>query len=95
MMATTTEDQPQQDSDLIYRTLKTLRGSFLLSTAAAGVVLLTGAALFEFSAMLAFSITSQDGIIAGMLGVFGVSAIVAGGSFYGLLKLIRRRSEAA
>lgn len=36
------------------------------------------------------SLTQQDGVIAGMLGVFGLSAIAFGGTFYLLLALISR-----
>ncbi|WP_306061559.1 hypothetical protein [Natronococcus wangiae] len=85
-MATASKSEPRRTEELLYRLLKVLRGSLLLSIVAIGVVLLLVAAVFESGVQL----TSQDGIIAGMLGVFGISAIVSAGSFYLLLKRLRR-----
>ncbi|MFC4439978.1 MULTISPECIES: hypothetical protein [Natrialbaceae] len=85
-METATEKDTDPEEELMYRLLKTLRGSLLLSFVAIGVVLLLVAAVFESGVQ----ITSQDGVIAGMLGVFGISAIVSAGSFYLLLKRLRR-----
>ncbi|WP_114576446.1 hypothetical protein [Saliphagus sp. LR7] len=70
----------------LYRELKVLRGSLLLSTVAIGVVLLGVAAVFESG----LTLTRNDGVLAGMLGVFGISAIVVGGTFYLLLKAVHR-----
>lgn len=85
-METATEKDTDPEEELMYRLLKTLRGSLLLSFVAIGVVLLLVAAVFESGVQ----ITTQDGVIAGMLGVFGISAIVSAGSFYLLLKRLRR-----
>lgn len=85
-METATEKDTRPAEELMYRLLKTLRGSLLLSFVAIGVVLLLVAAVFESGVQ----ITTQDGVIAGMLGVFGISAIVSAGSFYLLLKRLRR-----
>lgn len=85
-MATASKSESRRTEELLYRLLKVLRGSLLLSIVAIGVVLLLVAAVFESGIQL----TSQDGIIAGMLGVFGISAIVSAGSFYVLLKRLRR-----
>lgn len=86
-MATASESDPRRANELLYRLLKLLRGSLLLSIVAIGVLLLLLAAVFEAPVEL----TSQDGVIAGMLGVFGISAIVSAGSFYVLLKRFRSR----
>lgn len=86
MPATQSDTDSNTPNDVLYRALKTLRGSFLLSIVAMGVVLVLGGVVFD-----SVAITRQDGVIAGMLGVFGISAIVVGGAFYALLTLVARR----
>lgn len=85
-MASTTDENADPRRRFLYRELKALRGSFLLSTVAIGFVLLLVAAVFESG----LTITRNDGVLAGMLGVFGISAILVGGTFYLLLKAIHR-----
>lgn len=85
-MATVADGERRSTEDLIYRFLKTLRGSLLLSIVATGGLLVLIATVFDSSV----TITSQDGVIAGMLGVFGVSAIIVAGSFYAGIKLLKR-----
>ncbi|WP_323173434.1 hypothetical protein [Natrialba sp. PRR66] len=85
-MATASESDPSQTDEPLYRILKILRGSLLLSAVAIGVLLLVIGVVFE----LPFQFTSQDGVIAGILGVFGITAIVSAGSFYVLLTWFRR-----
>lgn len=85
-MATVADGERRSAEDLIYRFLKTLRGSLLLSIVATGGLLVLIATVFDSSV----TITSQDGVIAGMLGVFGVSAIIVAGSFYAGIKLLKR-----
>lgn len=71
---------------VLYRFIKELRGSLLLSTVAVGVGLIAFAVLLDSP----ITITQNDGILAGMFGVFGISAILAGGTFYLLLKALHR-----
>ena len=85
-MATARQNERRSAEELLYRLLKILRGSLLLSIVAIGVVLLLIGAVFESGVQF----TSQDGVIAGMLGVFGISAIVSSGSFYLLLRRLRQ-----
>ncbi|NKE36114.1 hypothetical protein GWG54_09845 [Natronococcus sp. JC468] len=85
-MVTTSKSESSRTDEPLYRLLKVLRGSLLLSTIAIGVGLLLIGAVFE----LPVQFTSQDGVIAGMLGVFGVSSIVSAGSVYLALWRIRR-----
>lgn len=76
-------------NDYLYRFVKTLRGSLLLSTVAIGFALLAVAVLLDSPV----TITSpyDDAVLAGMFAIFGVSAILGGGSFYLVLKLVQRR----
>lgn len=85
-MSTASESEPSRTEEPLYRLLKTLRGSLLLSVVAIGILLLLVGAVFE----LPIQFTDQDGVLAGMFGVFGISAIVSAGSFYALLKWLRR-----
>ncbi|UHQ98540.1 hypothetical protein HYG81_23520 (plasmid) [Natrinema zhouii] len=85
MLSTQTDSDPNTSNERLYRALTILRGSFLLSIVAIGVVMLLLGAIFD-----SISLTQQDGVIAGMLGVFGLSAIAFGGTFYVLLALISR-----
>ncbi|MFC4986458.1 hypothetical protein [Saliphagus infecundisoli] len=85
-MASATDEDASPRWRFLYRELKALRGSLLLSTVAIGVVLLGVAVVFESG----LTITRNDGVLAGMLGVFGISAILVGGTFYLLLKAIHR-----
>ncbi|MFC4986733.1 hypothetical protein [Saliphagus infecundisoli] len=85
-MASATDENVSPQRRFLYRKLKVLRGSLLLSTVAIGVVLLLVAAIFESG----LTITRNDGVLAGMFGVFGISTILAGGTFYLLLKAIHR-----
>lgn len=86
-MAIQTDADSNRTNEFIYRFLKTLRGSFLLSTVAVGVALFFIGIIFESS----ITITQQDRVLAGMFGVFGISAVTAGGSLYILLRIIHRR----
>ena len=85
------DTEPAETQSLTYRTLKLLRGSLLLSFVAVGVLLFAVGMVFEIANVTSFEITNQDGIIAGMLGVFGVSSIIAAGTGYVLLQIIQRR----
>lgn len=86
-MSTPPTTDSNSATDHLYRFLKELRGSLLLSTVAFGFVLLFVAVIFESS----LTITQADPVLAGMFGVFGISAILGAGSFYGVLKIIQRR----
>lgn len=85
-MATAPDTDSSPTNELLYRFFKELRGSLLMSTVAIGFVLFFVGAIFESS----ITITQQDAVLAGMFGVFGISAIIGGGSFYILLKILRR-----
>lgn len=85
-MATADADTSPTD-ELLYRLLKELRGSLLLSLVAFGVVLLFVAVIFESG----LTVTQHDPVLAGMFGVFGISAILGGGTFYVVLKVAKRR----
>lgn len=85
-MASAPDEDVNPTRRFLYRELKALRGSLLLSTVAIGVVLLGVAVVFESG----LTITRNDGVLAGMLGVFGISAILVGGTFYLFLKAIHR-----
>lgn len=85
-MASVTDENANPRRRLLYRKLKALRGSLLLSAVATGFVLLLVAVVFESG----LTLTQNDGVLAGMFGVFGISAILAGGSFYLLLKVLHR-----
>lgn len=84
MEQTNVASSPREE--MLFRFFKTLRGSLLLSTVAFGFVLLFIAAIFNSSIL----ITQEDGVLAGMIGVFGLSAIIAGSSFYVGLKIVQR-----
>lgn len=71
---------------VVYSVFKALRGSFLLSLTVFGIVLWTLAALVSTS----IRFTGQDGVIAAMLGIFGISAILFGAVGYLVLTVIRR-----
>lgn len=71
---------------VIYRVLKTLRGSFLLSLVAFGIVLFAFAVLINTS----ISFTGQDGVIAAILGIFGISAVLFGIVGYLAFKVAHR-----
>ncbi|WP_137290786.1 hypothetical protein [Natronorubrum halophilum] len=86
-MSTPPTTDSNSASNRLYRFLKELRGSLLLSTVAFGFVLLFIAVVFESS----LTITQGDPVLAGMFGVFGISSIVGAGSFYVVLKIIQRR----
>lgn len=81
-----TASDTDRRTGVLYRFIKELRGSLLLSTVAVGVGLIAFAALLDSP----ITITQNDGILAGMFGVFGISAILAGGTFYLLLKALHR-----
>lgn len=91
-MATASDVPGESENEFAYRLLKTLRGSLLLSFIAIGIGLVLLAAVFDHfetvTTLLGYpmTITSQDGIIAGMFGVFGISSIAAAGGFYLLLR---------
>lgn len=85
MEQTSSVSSPSEEK--LFRLLKTLRGSLLLSTVAVGFVLVGIAAIFDSP----ISITQEDAVLAGMLGVFGFSAIIAGSLFYVGLKIVQRR----
>ncbi|WP_255171450.1 hypothetical protein [Natrononativus amylolyticus] len=85
------EPESVESNSVTYRILKLLRGSFLLSLVAVGILLLAVGMVFEIANVTTFEITSQDGVIAGMLGVFGISSIIAGGLFYVVIQLIQRK----
>lgn len=72
--------------DGVYRVLKTLRGSFLLSLIAVGVVLFATAILVDSG----IRFTGQDGVIAAMLGIFGISAAIFGVVGYLALMALHR-----
>ncbi|WP_436925646.1 hypothetical protein [Halosimplex amylolyticum] len=86
-MASVTDETANPRWQTLYWGLKALRGSLLLSAVAAGFVLLLVAAVFESG----LTITQNDGVLAGMLGVFGLSAIVTGGVGYALVRVLHRR----
>lgn len=83
------ESESIHPREVTYRLLKAIRGSLLLFFVANGVVLLFFAIIFESS----IELTQQDGVIAGILGVFGISAIVFAGSSYAILKSAHRRMQ--
>lgn len=85
-MASVPEPSAGARRDALYRLLTALRGSLLLSSIAAGVALLLVAAVFESPLRL----TQSDGVLAGILGVFGVSAVAVGVLGYGIVRVLRR-----
>lgn len=89
-MSTIAETDSDQSKSAVYRVLKSVRGSLLLSFVAVGLILLLIGMGFEIANVTSLEITQQDGIIAGMIGVFGVSSIVAAGLFYLVLQVMHR-----
>lgn len=69
-----------------YRVLKTLRGSFLLSLVTIGVVLFAIAVIVDTG----IRFTGQDGVIAAILGIFGISAVLFGAVGYLALSVLQR-----
>jgi hypothetical protein len=90
-MSTATESDSNPLQSGIYRVLKAIRGSILLSFVSVGLFLLGVGMIFEIANVTAVEITQQDGIIAGMLGVFGISAVAAAGIGYGILQIMHRK----
>lgn len=88
-MSPTPDTDSTATNDLLYRFVKELRGSLLLSTVAIGVVLILFAVILD--SPLTVTSPYDDAVLAGMFAIFGVSAILGGGSFYLLLKLVQRR----
>lgn len=75
----------------LYRGLKLLRSSLLLSTVVVGVILCLVAVFFEVTNQSSLMLTEHDAVFAAMFGVFGISAILGGGLFYLTLKILQRR----
>ncbi|WP_276256404.1 hypothetical protein [Halomontanus rarus] len=86
-MSTAANTDSNSRNELLYRFLKELRGSLLLSMVAIGFVLIFVGVIFESS----ITVSQQDDVLAGMFGVFGVSAIIGGGVCYIALKILHRR----
>ncbi|WP_207592751.1 hypothetical protein [Halomontanus rarus] len=86
-MSTAANTDSNSRNELLYRLLKELRGSLLLSMVAIGFVLIFVGVIFESS----ITVSQQDDVLAGMFGVFGVSAIIGGGVCYIALKILHRR----
>lgn len=90
-MSTQTTTDSTLATEHLYRVLKTLRGSLLLSTIVMGVILFLIAVFFEVVNQSYLMLTEHDGVFAAMFGVFGISAIVAGSFFYLVLKIVQQR----
>lgn len=86
-MSTAANTDSNSRNELLYRFLKELRGSLLLSMVAIGFVLIFVGVIFESS----ITVSQQDDVLAGMFGVFGISAIIGGGACYIALKILHRR----
>lgn len=86
-MSTAANTDSNSRNELLYRFLKELRGSLLLSMVAIGFVLIFVGVIFESS----ITVSQQDDVLAGMFGVFGISAIIGGGVCYVALKILHRR----
>lgn len=88
-MSPTPDTDSTASDELLYRFVKELRGSLLLSTVAIGVVLILFAVVLD--SPLTITSAKDDPVLAGMFAIFGISAILGGGSFYVLLKVVQRR----
>lgn len=73
-MASYTEPISQHVPPTVVTLLKTLRGSFLLFVVAVGVVCILMGLFLQY--------VLGKGILAGMFGVWGISALMAGGIAY-------------
>lgn len=72
--------------EALYRVFKLLRGSFLFSLIVVGVVLFALAVLINSG----IRFTGQDGVIAAILGIFGISAVLFGAVGYFAFKAFQR-----
>lgn len=90
-MSTVTKSDSDQSQSGVYRVLKAIRGSILLSFVTVGLFLLGVGMIFEIANVTSLEITQQDGIIAGILGVFGISSVVAAGIGYSILRIMHRK----
>ncbi|MFC7230661.1 hypothetical protein ACFQMM_03305 [Saliphagus sp. GCM10025308] len=90
-MSTKTTTDSAQATEHLYRGLKVLRGSLLLSTVLIGIILFLVAVFLEVVNQSSVMLTEHDGVFAAMFGVFGISAVLAGGLSYLVIKLLQRQ----
>ncbi|MFC6800050.1 MULTISPECIES: hypothetical protein [unclassified Haladaptatus] len=83
----TTPAGRSESAGLVERVVVALRRSFFLSFATFGAFLLALGYTFELLWMVGYPV--EDGIIAGMLAIWGATALFIGGIGYGVLRYLR------
>lgn len=77
----------RENAGYLERVILTLRRSFFLSVGVLGALLVGLGYTFEMLAIMGYSI--EDGVIAGMLGIWGATLLLVGGVGYGTLQYLR------
>lgn len=77
----------RENAGTVERVVLSLRRSFLLSLAVFGVALIGLGYAFELLWLLGHPV--ENGVISGMLGIWGTSFLLIGGSWYAILRYVR------
>ncbi|WP_435361686.1 hypothetical protein [Haloarchaeobius sp. DFWS5] len=87
MVSNTMRADARQDASLVERGVFALRRSFFLSLTVFGVLVTAIGYTFEVLWMLGHPV--EDGVLAGMFGIWGLTAFTLGLVGYGTLRYLR------